>query len=495
MTPEETERLASEMGWEGHATGMQARPGLLSIAGMKERAYDLVRQGSSYLPTAGGVVGGIVGGVLGTAASPVGTAAGALMGSAVGGAAGEVARQGELHAYGLDKGDPQPTAGKRALNVFDQAMVQAGSEAVGQGAGRLLRPTLSKTIAKLYYAGGIGAHDNGALESVFEAIAKMEKLAGNKTTTVGSFLQLLDTTKKSIGSEVDSSMMSNVMRNGKPIPLGDAEIVPIKVADPLNALTKSHPSEAEMNPTKLKMFKQRALLYQKPRSFKWLTDRRIVLNNHLSGLYEKTPGEQALYLFEHPDLEADRVEADAIRDTIYPEMDRAAGKPPGTTAVLQQRRGSIMSLSKTVDKHLNKLQAKSKAAAGAPVFERSNISSYESTSGRPGLSIHRLTALVHAPNPERAANKKVASAFGHTVGSKVAKGLSSPVGVEIMSLPLRVLASPEAPEPDEDDQPSLKDLRNQVEQRRKTAAPPGPQSSAKPYTHYYDEKSGTIIPA
>jgi hypothetical protein len=131
-----------------------------------------------------------------------------------------------------------------------QGALQGGAELVGGGIGRMLRPKLARTISKLYYADGLGAHDNNLLESVFNDIAKTENLAGNRTTSVGQFLKLLSTTKKNIGLEVDTAMLNKVIRNGKLIPLGDAEIVPTQVADRLNSLTKSHPSEAEPNPAK-----------------------------------------------------------------------------------------------------------------------------------------------------------------------------------------------------------------------------------------------------
>ena len=91
-----------------------------------------------------------------------------------------------------------------------------------------------------------------------------------------------------------------------------------------------------MNPNKLKMFKDRALDYQKNRrSYSWLFDRRQVLNEELNRFYSlATPGEQATYLFQHPGFEADKAEADAIRDVIYPQMDRAAQKPAGYYANL-----------------------------------------------------------------------------------------------------------------------------------------------------------------
>ncbi|HUN85750.1 MAG TPA: hypothetical protein VMU48_15320 [Terracidiphilus sp.] len=500
MTPEEAERLASEMGWEGHATGIRARPGPFTIAGMKDRALELVRRGSSYLPTIGGIAGGLIGGTLGTpadvASGPVGTAAGAIAGSGVGGAAGEVARQGVLHATGLDRYDTQATSGQRALSVYDQGMMQAGSEAIGQGVGRMLRPTLQRTISKLYYAGGLGAHDNGALESVFNDIAKTERLTGNQATTVGGFLKLLDTAKGDIGNEVDLSLAQKVSQDGKMIPLGSAKADTTPIADRIKTLLTAHPSDQKWNPAKLASIRKRAAMYSTPETFRNLTDRRIILNDHLAALYSLPAGEQRSYLLAHPELEIDKAEADAIRDTVYPAMDRAAKKPIGTTARLQQRRGAIMQLSNTVDKHLDKLQAKTKQIAGAPLWERGNVSAYESSTGRPGFSVHRLTGLIHTPNPERAANKKVASAFGHTVGSKVATGLSSKPGMEVMSLPLRYLATPDVPLGADEETPpplSLRELRGEAERRKQTRA--GPQSMNRPYNYVFDERQQKIIPA
>ena len=71
MTPDEEQRLATELGWGGHATGLSAQPGILTVKGLKDRAMEFIRRGSSYLPAAGGTVGGIVGGSVGTPADIV----------------------------------------------------------------------------------------------------------------------------------------------------------------------------------------------------------------------------------------------------------------------------------------------------------------------------------------------------------------------------------------------------------------------------------------
>ncbi len=471
MTPDEEQRLATELGWGGHATGLSAQPGILTVKGLKDRAMEFIRRGSSYLPAAGGTVGGIVGGSVGTPADivsgPVGTAVGAVGGSAIGGAAGEAVRQGVLHATGLDKYEEPLTAGERAVQIAKEAATQGAAELLGQGAGKMLRPTLQRTIAKLYYAGGIGAHDNNALESVFQDIAMTERLQGNKATTVQGFVNVLNQAKRNIGNEVDLSMAQKVSRGDKMVPLGDAEANTAPIAERIKELIAAHPSRIKWDKTGLTNIKKRAMQYSKPETFRNLTDRRIILNENLSAMYSLPPGEQRAYLLAHPELEIDKAEADAIRDVVYPEMDHASGRPLGTTAKLQQRRGAIMGLSNTVQKHLDQLQVKTKTLAGAPVWERGNISTYGTTSGRPGVAVHRLSSLLRTPNPEKAANKRVASAFGHTVGSKIATPLATKPGMDVMALPVRYLAAPEAPleAPEEEEQmPSISDLRQQAGQ-------------------------------
>ena len=455
---------------------MQARPGVFTVPGIKERALDLVRQGSRYLPDIGGAVGGVVGGIVGTpldvVSGPAGTVVGAVGGAATGGAAGEALRQGALHATGMDKQDQPQTWGERAGKVGKQAAYQGGAELLGQGAGKLLRPTVARTINKLFAAGGLGKGEVGELETVIGDLARTEKAAGNKTATIGQFHDLLNTTKRNVGNEVDLAMAQPVLRNGKMIPLGSAEANVDPIRESIRNLARSHPSNFKWNLSRIKEVLSRSHGYDKPETFKNLTDRRIVLNNNLRGLYSLPKGEQQAYLLAHPSLEIDKAEADAIRDVIYPEMDRAAGKPAGTTAKLQARRGALMSLSSAVEENVKKLQAKTQEMAGSSWYERGHISEYGTTGGRPGLAAHRISAMVHAPNYTAGANRKVASAFGHTgykgIRSKTAKGLSTPAGMEVMTLPVRLLATPDAPldaaQEEEEQSPSVGELRDKASQ-------------------------------
>ena len=195
------------------------------------------------------------------------------------------------------------------------------------------------------------------------------------------------------------------------------------------------------------MFKDRALDYQKNRrSYSWLFDRRQVLNEELNRFYSlATPGEQATYLFQHPGFEADKAEADAIRDVIYPQMDRAAQKPAGYYANLQRKYGSISRVENATKKNLEKLAAKGKVQRGAPMSERTSLSTYASEGGKPGFSLHRLQGVFAQPNPAGNLDTAAKSAFGHSALTKTGSALSSNVGREVLALPLHYLANPDAP--------------------------------------------------
>jgi hypothetical protein len=486
LSPAETEQLAGQLGWFRHPATVSGGPAPGSIGWLKEKAMTLRDKAIKELPTVGGIAGGLLGAGAGAETGPgaIGTAA---LGAAAGGGLGEDARQALTEHFHHE--DARMTAGQSAKGIAGQAVWQGASEAAGQALGKALRPTLERAVNKLYYAGNLGPHEE--IEPVMDEILRTERMPGNNASTVGGFVDVLNKTKGRIGQEVDMSMRQLVPSGGKMVPLASVETVPAQVSNRLMQLTTAHPSEIELNPAKMRMLRQRALLYQKPRSFGWLNDRRIVLNNHLQPFYSiANPADKARFLFEHPELEADKAETDALRDAVYPAMDKAAKKPAGYFENLQRKRGAIMAVDKAVMRNLDELTARTKRAKGAPALEKAGVSAYGTASGKPGFSVHRLTGLVHTPNPLASANKRVASAFGHTAGSKIAKGLSSPAGMDILSLPLRLLATPDAPldAPDENAPPSLKQLRGEAAKRKPAA--PGPQSAAGPYTHVFDEELG-----
>ena len=484
-------------------SSITAGPNLMTIKGLKEEALTRLGRAASWLPTAAGAVGGYVTQKVAPESGPLGKAAG----SGLGGAIGEVGRQAILHTMGQD--DPDYTWNQRGKDVLREAAMQAGSELVISKLAKALRPTMDKSIDKIVAAGGLGPTDTKGIESVMSDLVKAEKKAGNQVLTIGDFHTLLNTTKREIGNEVDLAMAQKVNRNGQMIPLGNAKANTNPVFTRIHDLLAAHPSEASGavadNPVKRKAIEHRALQYAMPRTFRELTDRRIILNNRLAAMYDLPKGEQRAFLLGHPELEIDKAEADAIRDVIYPEMDIASGRPLGTTEALQKKRGAIMSLENAFETRIGKLHADTRDIAGHSWWERGNVSTYGTTSGKPGIALHRLGSLVHKPNPEANASAKVARAFGNKLTTKAEKGLTTPVGTEILSIPLRSLFNPEAPEKDDQEQEptndqeptqpqgisSLRELREEAERRRPQQVASSAQSPVA-VTHIYDPISGEI---
>lgn len=471
MNEDEQAEFASRLGIYGSGTNHTLSAPLKtgSIPWMKSKAYSLLTAGANQLPTVMGALGGMFGGGVGEGLNPAGGGIpGAIIGSGIGGGVGEAARQGIYHTEGLDKYDEKSpkTWGERFKEMGKEGAGQAAGEASGQLLGKWMRPTLERSLAKLAYAGNINHGKplgEGDLDKVINDLIATEKQHG-KATTVGDFIGVINQTKKDIGQEVDIAMSQPIMQNGKKVMLGKAEADSTPIVNAVNSLLTADPSitkEAALNKagkeaSYLATIKKEALKFQQhPWSFEELTSKRIRLNQELAPLYEMSAGDARVYLLEHPDLAIKKAQAEAIRDIIYPQMDRAAGYPLGTTARLQEKRGTLMSLENQVTEHLGKLKTKARQAKGAPSLEKVNISSYGTTGGKPGLAVHRLTGLVHTPNPERAADSQVKKAFGHGFGPNARRIVNTPfgsekLGNEFLSLPLREIVNPSQPKKPED---------------------------------------------
>ena len=410
-----------------------AEPPALSPAGIKEKGYKARDYVVDALPSIGGMAGGLLGAAAGEGIGSVPLAA---AGSAAGGALGESARQ-----YFTPQEKPMSRT-EAAKQIGKQAVEQGVSELVGGGIGAAIGPTLKGTVAKLYFAGNLGPRED--LEHVMPEILEAEK--GRPAKTVGDFIDVVGDAKKKVGTEVDTALMYPVtvqgVRNKVPLAAAPADTTP--VASRILQLTTNHPSEAVTDPAKINRIRRRVVQnYSQPRSYGWLNDRRTVLNRELNKYYAlKTPADKAQYLFNHPDFEIDKAEADAIRDVVYPSMDRAAGKPPGYFEGLQRKRGALMSIEDQAQDHIQDLRTKSKISKGAPV--RDPLSGSPLAPGKVGVYT-RMTRLK-SRDVAKQADKQVAKAFTHTPGSKAAKAIGSKPGKEVLALPLRYFFNPDMPE-------------------------------------------------
>ena len=246
---------------------------------------------------------------------------------------------------------------------------------------------------------------------------------------MGDYLSILDQTKNRIGTEVSASLKTPITTKVGKVPLGATEADTTEVSNALSNLATKHPSDVQMNPNKLKMFKDRALDYQKNRrSYSWLFDRRQVLNEELNRFYSLAilPENRQRTFFQHPRLSRQtKAEADAIRD-VDPirKMDRAAQKASGILCEPPaQVRLNLKSRERHKKKNLEKLAAKGKVQRGAPMSERTSLSTYASEGGKPGFSLHRLQGVFARPNPAGALDTATKSAFGHSALTKTGIGI------------------------------------------------------------------------
>lgn len=442
-----------------------------SIPWMKEKAYTFLGRGANELPSMEGAVGGIVGGLVGGAVDVLGgEVPGALAGAGLGGAHGEMDRQKVFDKFNLDPyADPETkNVGNRIKNMAKEGAGQMAAEAVGQGLGKLMRPTLERSLAKLYNAGGIDYGDGmreGRLKTVINDLMATEKAPGGKAVTIQDLVNTIGKTKEDIGAKADAALSAPVIVGGKTVLLRDIAPNPTPLADLIKdfatkdegvvkraSLTGNDPSVKAAKAYQ-QAVKDRALTFeQHPWTYGQLARERIRIGQELDDYYSMTPGEKQAFLNSHPLFEVDKAIADHIRKVTYPEMDAAAGLPKGTTANLQTKRGVLMGMDTEVRKRLNRLQNATVTAQGEGIVDKVSPSGYVTSEGKPGGSFHRIQRLVHTPNGVASADKKVSQAFGHAPLTKVRKAVTSPVGSEmLLKMPVRLLVNPSMPQQKEDD--------------------------------------------
>ncbi len=436
-TPEEINQIVGPPPSGQHTMG--ASPDVGSFPWLKSQAMTLRDKVINQLPTVGGVVGGLLGAGGGIESGPGALVTGAT-GAAAGGGLGETVRQALTEHFHPE--DTKMTPTEAATGIGKEAAIQGGSELAGRGVGNILRPATA--IDKLAYVGDM--HPK-AVQQALDELKTTERIPGNKVTTVGDYMNVLKGTKQRLRGEVTDALSAKVPTPNGMLPLGATQADTGEVGLAIQNLMATHPSDVVWNPQQIKKWGQRAAKWSStPQSYSDIFDRRAVLNEALHKYEALTPGEKAVYEAAHPDIALDKVEADAIRDIVYPKMDAAAGKPAGYFRDLQKRYGGVIETERNTMKRINDLQAAGAAARGGPRSARANASSYMTSSGKPGVSVHRIHSFLKAPAPEAVLDSRVKSAFGHSAATTLGDAFSSNPGVEMMSMPLRDFFTPDTPE-------------------------------------------------
>lgn len=409
---------------------VSASPPKWSLADLKGKALTARDWAVSQLPAAGGLIGGILGAGAGAETGPgaVGTAA---LGASAGGGLGETVRQSlteKLHPEDKKMGATE-TAARIAGQAGLQGVNELGGQVAGRTVGKILRPigeklgvdAASNPLAKkLFAVGEDGASPRAAqhltaaasnkqqsgvaLDAVKRTMGDIEgemtKLPPSKRTVEG-FLGSVNSRKDAMNAESGVAML----------PIAGQQTVPLGVSQNVKNLVRDYMQQTPMGSADRKYLMKRAAEFEKPWSYRQLDQLRTDLATQTAKHRAKDP--VAKYAAEKGDLnlQIDNAILDGLRETVYPEMDRAAGKPAGYFEDLKGRQSSLITLQSVLDKRVRDLKGSQAISEVAPRFSAENLSGSLHPGSAPRLGIYGIRQAI-APQREMAeASKHVAKAF------------------------------------------------------------------------------------
>ena len=437
LTPDEREGIMKQL--SAPVVTIGAAPPKGSFADIKGRAMTARDWMVNQLPSVGGFLGGLVG--LGAGAE---TGPGALIsstaGAAAGGGLGEDARQALTEQFHPE--DKRMSPGEAALRMLVQSTLQGANQAgghivgsavgkvanaVGQGVAERMGPTASKAALQKYpflkdfFAFGepkAAQHLTSAAATkqtagpAFEAITKtlgdiedgITKLPKNEQTVEG-FLNAVNLRKDAMNLESGVALM----------PIKGQQIVPTGVAQSIQDLAQKYDPAIPGDRAIIKYINSKAAEWQHPISYGALDLKRSRLASDLAKF--KAKGPVAKYTAEKGDIDLaiDNAIEGGLRDTVYPAMDAAAGKPTGYFADLKGRQSNLITLQSILDKRLQDLKGAQAISEAVPPLSRENVSIYAHPGGMPRAVIHGARDIVSPARELNAANAHVGKAFEPSV--------------------------------------------------------------------------------
>ena len=413
---------------------ISARPSAMTPAGIRERLYTARDWAINQLPGVGGFAGGLIGAGAGGGVASIGTAA---LGAAAGGAGGEDIRQ-SLNEY-LHPEDKKMGGTESALRMAGAGGSQALQELGGRVSGRLVGHGLeafgSRVIPehaferypflKNVFAIGepkaaqhltAAAAEKGTRNSseafgkIVNTLDDLQEEIGHlpkKEQTISGFLKAVNSRKNAINLESGAAMM----------PIAGEKTVPTGVANNIKGLIRSYMTDSAEGRAQRKYIIKRAAEFEKPRTYRSLDELRTDLSSQLSK--HKAKGSVAKYTAEKGDLDLaiDNAILNGLRDTVYPQMDRAAGKPAGYFKSLKARQSSLMSLQEILEQRVKDLSAKEAVEEVSPRFGSENLSVSAHAGSLPRVGAYGIRQAISPTRSMAQASKHVSKAFRPTVNS------------------------------------------------------------------------------
>ena len=410
---------------------VEAAPTPLSKRGIEDRLLTARDWLVNSLPAIGGFAGGMVGLVSGSETGPgaIGTAA---AGASAGGVLGEDARQVLTeHFHPEDKRmGPGEAALRLAVAGGEQGLQELGGQVGGKVAGRVMNAAGTRVlpevafekypILKSVFAVGEGASPRAAqhltaaastkqtagttLEAVTNTLGDLEgefsKLPPGKKT-VGDFLTAVNARKTAMNLESGVAMM----------PIAGVKTVPTGISDSVRKLIRSYMTNTAEGRAARKYLVKRAAEFDHEWTFRQLDELRTDMASQLAK--HRMKGSVAKYTAEKGDLDLaiDNAILDGLRETVYPEMDRAAGRPKGYFEELKGKQSSLIALQEILDTRIKDLSGQQAMSEVAPRFSSENLSGSMHPGSMPRLGAYGLRQVIAPTRELESASKHVSKAF------------------------------------------------------------------------------------
>ena len=321
---------------------------------------------------------------------------------------------GAVQAWGEDihSGNVTGAAGD-ATSVLVNALLLKGSS----------KPTAGTRANKIAFAADIpdtAMKDVSA--QVKSVLPDLDAAATKPPATVGEMLENVKAAKEQLNSQVGQAM----------IPIRGKQIVPVDIANAIKSHITPDMAQTAQGRSMANALNKAAVEFQRPWTYEQLHTGRINANARMRAFFKKAGSAQYADMRNDVAQIVDREMARGVQDIVYPEMDRAAGKPQGYFRNLLTRQGTLITLGDALDENAKALATRTAKIKGSPRFSSENVSAYGHPATSPGISVHKLQNIVTRPNPLARASKAIARSSGSFRGSPVSHSM-------IYTLPVREL--------------------------------------------------------
>lgn len=259
----------------------------------------------------------------------------------------------------------------------------------------------SGDLNRMSAATGAYPEDLKVAQGDIEAAAKAH---GKPTDAAG----LRDLTRKAL--DTNNAEIKNAVA-GK---IGDKKVVPTQIADAIKKKITPEMLADKKGRVMAKELLAESVTYQRPWRLRDLYQRKQRFDAEGNSYFKKSESGQIAAQKTSVDEIVESAVREGTKDILYPELDKAAGKPDGYFRDLGKRTSALIKVRDAAIHTVNELERKDAMIKGLPLKQKlmQKGSAYlHPLSGRGGISLHKLNEPIGVSKLDFA-NTSARGAFG-----------------------------------------------------------------------------------